>query len=85
MLKATDGKTIILGLERGNIERLKAGDPIEIKGEEVGANRNILIVYGDTVVDIAHDLGLEIPTEAIEALNKGGRYDGEQRTPKKRP
>lgn len=50
-LKGTkpDGREfILLGLERRNIERLIEGDPILVKGEQLGVTIDVLIFFGET-------------------------------------
>jgi hypothetical protein len=68
MIKARSGNTVILGLEAGNIKRLKEGDPMLIKLSDVGvpdSDIQIVIMYGDTQLDIMaaieRDLGLLTP------------------------
>jgi hypothetical protein len=57
MLRArtTDG-TAILGLDAENVRRLQAGQPIQVNLEQMGGAHTVLIVYGQTVHDIARDL-----------------------------
>lgn len=57
MLKArgrtADGRPlVILGLERGNIERLQAGQPIKFDLSEVGMVGECIILFGETAQDI---------------------------------
>lgn len=44
---APHGRTIVgLGVEERNLERLRAGDPIHVWGEEMGLPFDIVIYYG---------------------------------------
>ena len=52
MIKFTSNKLIGLGLTSENIKRLKQGQPILIKGSEIGKNENVLICYGDKESDV---------------------------------
>lgn len=45
MMKAKADGVTVLGLEEMNIQRLKAGDPIYIRKEDLGLENNILIFY----------------------------------------
>ncbi|MFL5900930.1 MAG: hypothetical protein ACJ75S_06990 [Solirubrobacterales bacterium] len=54
--RATDDKgepIIILGLESGNIGRLKKGDPIMFDMAELGLKGTCIITYGETQADCA--------------------------------
>jgi len=47
----TDGRhVLVLGLSRGNVERLLDGQPIRVTGESVGIPdlASVLIVFGET-------------------------------------
>ena len=73
MLRArtTDG-TAILGLDAENVRRLQAGQPIQVNLEQMGGAQTVLIVYGQTVHDIARDLeqasGAPLPpAQALQA------------------
>lgn len=68
MIKARAGNLIILGLEAGNIDRLKEGKPMLVKLSELGvpnSNIAVAIVYGDTHQDILdaieRETGLKAP------------------------
>ena len=57
MIKAANESTILLGLSELNVQRLKAGDPIMFKGEEIGIpGKQVIIVYGMTEMTIMNDL-----------------------------
>lgn len=58
-------KGIILGLEEGNIERLRQGKPIHIHADELGFAGDIMIVYGKTQEDIAAELAPHIGPETV--------------------
>lgn len=49
---------LVVGLEEGNIERLKAGQPILRNLAELGIPHlgSVLIVWGQTTADIERDL-----------------------------
>lgn len=56
--------TILIGLEAGNITKLKEGKPIHFHAEEIGIEGyDVMLVYGDTKDSILHELkevGLDI-------------------------
>ena len=52
----TKRRLIILGLEDGNISRLKEGKPIHIHADELGFAGEIIIMYGRTQDDIRRQL-----------------------------
>lgn len=59
MIRDVNGKqtpVIFLGIEEGNIERLKAGKQILVNLEELGFIGEIVIAYGKTKEDIINDL-----------------------------
>jgi hypothetical protein len=57
MLKAkTNNGIFILGLEAENIKRLKQGKPILVSLAELGGTDDVMIMYGETVQDIAKEL-----------------------------
>jgi hypothetical protein len=57
VIKARSGNSLIFGLSRMNIERLKQGSPIAIDCAELGhPNLHILIMYGETELAIIHEL-----------------------------
>lgn len=51
MIKASanDGKLIIIGLSRQNVEALQAGRPIDVGLKEMGmGDKRLVIVFGET-------------------------------------
>lgn len=57
MIKARAGNAIVLGLSKINLDRLKEGKPIAFDGKEIGIpNRRIFIMYGETELEIIHEL-----------------------------
>ena len=57
MIKARAGNAIVLGLSKINLDRLKEGKPIAFDGEEIGIpHRRIFIMYGETELEIIHEL-----------------------------
>lgn len=53
MLKATaegdEGPVVMLGLSRGNVERLISNEPIVVAaGGDLGLNKRIVIFYGES-------------------------------------
>lgn len=62
---AVGRRTLILGLEPGNFERLKAGQPISFNASDLGVDCDILIFAGESPEEMARQLGaaaLDIPT-----------------------
>ncbi len=56
MIKARGERFALIGLSRGNIERLMAGKPIFTSGEELGFSGKIAIVFGETEEAIVQEL-----------------------------
>jgi hypothetical protein len=56
MLKARSGDSLIFGLSEENLTRLKQGLPISIDLTEMGMKGRVLIFYGPTENDLAHEL-----------------------------
>lgn len=57
MLRArTNTGLIILGLDATNIEKLKAGFPINIDLATVGGQGDLVIMYGETLGDVQKEL-----------------------------
>jgi len=55
--KLSDGKTIVIGLEEGNIERLKQGRPFIHKLAQYGLpDIDIVLIYGKDKHDIVRQL-----------------------------
>lgn len=55
--KSEDGRTLILGLNKENIERLTTNQPIMRPLDEAGfPGLTLLILYGETYEDIQQDL-----------------------------
>ena len=53
-------RTIICGLEPGNIERLQQGKPIYFNAKELGVDCDICIFLGDSPEDMARQLGAKV-------------------------
>jgi len=47
---------LLLGVDRENINRLTAGKPIICKGESVGIDRDVMVVFGETLQDVTDEL-----------------------------
>ena len=58
MIKAVAGKKILLGLDKTNVKRLKQGQPIFIKGSDIGLEKDIYILYGNSLKDIQKECNL---------------------------
>lgn len=57
MIKAKlNNGTVILGLSALNVEKLKLGFPIHFDGRPLGFAGDVGIVYGETELEILHDL-----------------------------
>lgn len=57
MLKATVGKTLLLGLSATNIARLKLGQPIKFNLSTMGLeDREIVIFYGEDEIAMKKQL-----------------------------
>lgn len=50
--------TIILGLSHGNLDRLRAGEPIKFDGTPYGFAGDVLIFAGETEISMARKLGM---------------------------
>lgn len=63
---------LILGVDRENINRLTAGKPIRVTMESVGIERDVLIIFGETLQDVTNELmaaGMKIPAPENEQSN----------------
>ena len=60
MLKIVSGNKIVLGITEENVARLRLGQPILIKGEDIGleSDKEIYITHGNTDVDLMNALGV---------------------------
>ena len=65
MLRARrhDG-VFILGIAAENVRRLKAGQPIMVSLAEMGGKDDVIIMYGETLQDIARELEAQMEGEA---------------------
>jgi hypothetical protein len=65
--KGKPNKTIFLGIDKGNVNRLVEGQPILVEGDTLGMpGLDVAIHYGTTLPDVLADLraaGLPIPEE----------------------
>lgn len=60
---------LLLGLDRENINRLTSGQPIRVLADSVELEQDVLIVFGETLQDVADELvaagiDLSIPAKA---------------------
>jgi hypothetical protein len=46
----------ILGIDAENVKRLKDGKPILVSLAELGGHDDVMIMYGDTLLDIQDEL-----------------------------
>lgn len=65
MLRASarDGagrRTLIFGLEPGNIERLQKGQPISLNASELGVDCDVVIFAGGSPEEMARQLGAKV-------------------------
>ena len=52
-----NGRKIVgFGLSKGNVDKLKAGQPIYVLGEPLGFPEDFTIIYGETEDDMANEL-----------------------------
>ncbi len=51
-------EVIFFGLDKENIRRLKKGDPIYIKGRDIGISQDIAIAYADTLSEIQKEYNI---------------------------
>lgn len=57
MIKARlSNGTFILGITADNVQQLKEGKPILVSLGQLGGTDDIMIMYGDTILDIQLDL-----------------------------
>lgn len=47
---------MLLGVDRENINRLTSGKPIVCNRESLGVERDVMIVFGETLQDVINDL-----------------------------
>lgn len=56
---------IILGLEEGNVERLRQGNPIHIHADELGFAGEIVIILGKDADDLVAQIAPMIGEETV--------------------
>lgn len=54
-VRMSDG-LFIMGVDAENIRRLKDGEPLNIDLRPLGGTDRVVIIYGDTLLEIARDL-----------------------------
>jgi len=55
--RGTNGqKFLLLGLDRENLIRLTSGKPIVCRGETVGLEHDVIIVFGETLDDVRREI-----------------------------
>lgn len=64
MIKAIAGKNVILGIDAENVRRLQEDKPILVKGDELGIDNDIYIIYGKTLHEVMQKIVREEPAEA---------------------
>lgn len=69
-----NGRPLIgLGIEEGNVNRLKAGQPIMVDGRSLGIDVDIAIHYGATINDLIEQLraaGVQLPEPIFRPANE---------------
>jgi hypothetical protein len=74
MLQATmtagKRKIILLGLEEGNIDRLRKGHPIHVTGDPMGFAGDIMIILGKDSEDLKRQLESLITEDTITHDNR---------------
>lgn len=70
VIKARAGNSLIFGLSKLNIDRLRMGAPIAIDCEELGQpGLRILIMYGETELAIIHELDEAMKNGQTDSLS----------------
>ena len=59
-------RTLIFGLEPGNIDRLKAGRPIHLNAKELGVDCDVIIFAGGSPEEMARQLGAKVLDQPSE-------------------
>lgn len=60
-----DRPFLLLGIDRENIDRLTSGKPIRVLMESIGIERDVLIVFGETLQNVTDELtaaGISLPS-----------------------
>lgn len=55
LARFTDG-TFFVGIEQANIDKLKAGHPMQIDLSRVGGSDKVIVHYGNTLADVEREL-----------------------------
>lgn len=70
MIKGKINNTVVfLGITEKNVERLKKGDPILIKSQEIKTDFDVVIIYGENMevcakqIEEAFGIEIEVPDE----------------------
>lgn len=71
MLKLKAQNNVVLGLTEENVKRLKSGEPIRIKGEDLDLGEiTLYIVYGETADIISQSFLGQSAAEALSAFHQ---------------
>lgn len=55
--ESADGrKFVLLGIDKENVRRLTNGQPIRCSAESVGIERDVIVVYGESLQKITDEL-----------------------------
>ena len=54
--KTTGRRTLLLGLDRENLDRLANGKPIYVIGKALGVDCDVAIVFGESLSDVINDM-----------------------------
>ena len=52
MIKAVINNNVFLGIDARNVEKLTSGEPVLVKGKDIKSDKDIFIVYGDTIEEL---------------------------------
>lgn len=78
--KKDGGKLLILGIDDRNIAKLTTGDPMIVRGAEIGLTIDILIVHKPTLADVTRylqdELNMELPK--VVHIGKGPFHFGDE-------
>ena len=74
MIKAKSETSLILGITDANLERLRKGQPILVRGSEWGEEKDIVIFHGTNERAVLDQLQLNVVDPAVKAaMERAGK------------
>lgn len=69
MLKARSGNLVLLGINDENVQRLQQGEPVHVKGEQLGLDQDIVIAYHEDLNALASEF-TDLMTKPLDTVKQ---------------